>query len=156
MIHLKNISEYCRPGLLLALLVIVSLFVVGCVSTNSTVELSREVSDVFESGKIIPGYDYYYSGPAIKPIAIVAISKEIVFEKGFWMRVNMEQSPPWPLGVTNFYRTRNRYFGSYVLDLSGRRVGLWYSEDLFPIIFWGDDNKKVKIQIPTIWDSHFL
>lgn len=150
MIAHTNGYNFYRLSALTLFLCIISFFISACAVQERKLEMSREVNDIFESGKIVTEYNYYYSGSESQPRAIVATSKDISFKQGLWNAVAPTEKllERWNLHIDNRYRESNFYYGAYILDPKGKRVGLWYSYDTQPTIIWSEEGKKVTIYTP--------
>lgn len=160
MITHTNGYNFYQLSVLVLLLCFISFVISACAISGQKLEMSREVNDIFESGEIISEYNYYYSGPESRPRAIVAISKDVSFEQDLWNAVEPSEDllDRWNLHINNRYQESNFYFGAYILDPVGRRVGLWYSYETLPTIIWSEEDKKVTIYTPDIhvfpWKFH--
>lgn len=102
----------------------------ACSIPQVTFQRDAAVHDAFESAVILPGYDYYYSGPEDQPLAIVGIRRGLSFEPGFWKPIVLteKQLQDWVWIIQAHTRhTRNRYHGAKILDPDGREIGIWFS-----------------------------
>ena len=107
----------------------------GCASNHQArgnfgiLKLSREVSRIFESYKVLPEYNYYLSGSVTKPRAIMGIDRNYTLATGLWKEaadLTPEQLKKWVDQILGFLPP-TRTFGAYILDPNGQQVGIWYS-----------------------------
>ncbi|MEJ2101084.1 MAG: hypothetical protein P8X68_14070 [Desulfobacterales bacterium] len=98
---------------------------------SGSLKLSPEVSQIFQTYKVLPQYKYYFSGPDTKPTAIVGIDRNYTLDTQVWQAaadLTPEKLQNWVgqmLGFNPAWRT----FGAYILDGKGQPVGIWYSLD---------------------------
>lgn len=110
-----------------------------------------ELDAIFESGQILPDYQYYYSGPDAEPLAILGIRRDYHFEKGLWKEIALTESQfqKWLERIQNPYRSlRYRYDGSYIVDREGDRVGIWFSVIDRVTARIDSEKKKITVHIP--------
>ena len=107
----------------------------GCASNYEsrenlgTLKLSSEVSQIFQTYRVLPTHRYYYSGPDAKPKAIIGIDQNYTLNTRLWKEatdLNPEQLKRWVDQMLEF-RPPVRTFGSYILSANGEPVGIWYS-----------------------------
>jgi hypothetical protein len=100
----------------------------GCASLNyGSLQTSSAVTELFESGRILPDHRYYYSGFAQIPDAIVAIDQRYTLRSRVW---NYFDPTPdtlrnWVFRMTQVQSAPTQ--GSVILAPDGSRVGVWYS-----------------------------
>ncbi len=107
----------------------------GCASnpearqSNGTLKLSSEVSQIFETYRVLPNHRYYFSGSTAKPRAIIGIDQNYSLNSQLWKEaadLNSEQLKRWVDQMLGF-RPAARTFGSSILSGNGEQVGVWYS-----------------------------
>jgi hypothetical protein len=93
-------------------------------------QISREVSDLFESYQILPDHRYYHIGWDTRPYAIVALNEPYHITSKFWMPFDAESTVLQKrVDALEIFIERgyHRAYGYYLLDQAGNRIGLWYS-----------------------------
>ncbi|MBT8344752.1 MAG: hypothetical protein KJO60_09955 [Desulfofustis sp.] len=105
----------------------------GCAPCEECGSLKRqnEITFFFLNNKIVPDYDYYYSGRYQWPSAIMAIEPSYSIKSNFWKPVGLEgeELSEW-LKTTTIWKqsNRTRLNGAEILDPKGSRVGIFYSK----------------------------
>ncbi len=97
-----------------------------------SLRLNHDITASFEACTILPGYDYYYSGPEAQPDVILAVKKEYTFEKGLWKAIALDQKQlcDWMRVIDPDIRGgRSQYDGYAIYSGEGKEVGLWYSRN---------------------------
>ena len=139
-----------HPGVfaasMLALTILIGGLLVGCAMLSSSYRQSLDVSRQFEDGEIVPGYSYYVSGPASKPLAIVAIRQDYRLESEHWRGIDLDSASLKAL-VKRISHVLNAEYkadqmipnGAKIVDADGTMVGMWYSVyDYSPVTFLDD------------------
>ena len=124
---MQNPRPNSTHALILAMLLLAAT---ACVLPQVTFERDGQVHNAFESGLVLPGYDYYYSGPEAQPLAIVGIRHGLAFEQGFWKKVELDAEGlrDWLWVIKNDTRPpRDRYHGAKILAPDGSELGIWFS-----------------------------
>ncbi|MEJ2101083.1 MAG: hypothetical protein P8X68_14065 [Desulfobacterales bacterium] len=107
----------------------------GCASNkvarenSGSLKLSSEVSQIFQTYKVLPEYRYYITGSVTKPHVIMGIDQDYTFDSPLWQAaadLSPEQLKKWVDQMLGF-QIPTRTFGAYILDPGGKRVGIWYS-----------------------------
>ena len=137
---------------------IVSLVLSGCASTGvnrGRLERDRDIDNKFYAYEVLPDHRYYTSGGYDKPNAILAIHKDYELVTDLWLsipNVNSAQIRKWidTISPKENYRGSKGYFGAYILDPNGNRVGVWYSiQDTTVIKFLGEN--KLEVYTPDLF-----
>ena len=116
--------------LLLAALLSWAIMTGACALAQVTFQRDAKVNAAFETAVVLPGYDYYYSGPEARPLAIVGIRRGLQFEPGFWKPIALTEKElhDWLWVIRNDTRPpRDRYHGARILAPDGREIGVWFS-----------------------------
>ena len=98
---------------------------------SGSLKLSTEVSQIFQTYRVLPQYSYYFAGSDTQPTAIVGIDRNYTLDTSVWQAavdLTPEKLQNWVqqmLGFNPAWRT----FGAYILDGKGQPVGIWYSLD---------------------------
>ena len=137
-------------------LVVIHGTLIGCANTfkSSGVITSREATDIWHSYKILPNYNYYYSGPDAQPNYIIGIDDSYKLISNLWKPVDLtsEMLENW----FNYLRPRvGGYnplpYGAFITGPNGEKIGLWYS-----VLDWRltgsaklGENNEVTIIMPT-------
>ena len=103
----------------------------------------------FESHKILPEYNYYFTGSYYKPKAIIGIHRDYTLVSKLWKPVDLtaDRLNGWIEQMTNFKGYAFRNLGSNILNAEGQVIGIWYSpEDFTTIRMLGE--KQVSIYPP--------
>ena len=98
---------------------------------SGSLKLSTEVSQVFQTYKVLPQYRYYFAGSDTKPTAIIGIDPNYTLDTAVWQAavdLTPGQLQNWVQQMLGF-QPPARTFGAYILDGKGQSVGIWYSLD---------------------------
>jgi len=107
----------------------------GCASKQEArgnfgiLQLSTEVSQIFENYQVFPNYKYYFTGSETKPLAIMGINRNYTLVTQIWKEtadLNSEQLKRWVDQMLEF-RPPVRTYGAHILGADGEQVGIWYS-----------------------------
>ncbi len=120
----------------------------GIFSNYGNFKTSQEVTDAFETYRVLPGYNYYFVGPDARPNAIIGIKKEYTLESDIWKHVDMtpERLKFW-INQMNYQSFPAMLYGNYILDAAGNNIGIWYSLWDTTVVQAGED-KKVTVFLP--------
>jgi hypothetical protein len=118
----------------LALTILIGALLAGCTMISSNYRRSFDVSQQFENGEVVPGFRYYVSGPALKPIAIVAIREDYRLQSEHWRRIDLDNASLKALVERISYVLGAEYKedqmipnGARIISPDGAMVGMWYS-----------------------------
>ncbi len=112
-----------------------------------------DVTKTFESYRLNPSYNYYYSGPDSHPIALMGLSNKIKLEPDLWKPVKATQQKFKDLvaGMQSKLRPYNMSpWGFAILDDRGRRIGIWYSIPEATTIIRMKDKRTAEVYTPPI------
>ncbi len=121
-------SRAAIPATMIGLSLLVVAALAGCASPNyGSLKLSSEITELFESGRILPDHRYYYSGFAQIPDAIIAVDQAYSLRSRIW-----QYFEPTSATLSNWvYRIRATSgatpAGSLILGPDGGRIGAWYA-----------------------------
>jgi hypothetical protein len=129
-----------------------ALLLAGCAGSNAALRNSREVGRAFEVFHAYPDYRYWYLNQENNPYAVVGLEKSYGIQDQMWTPVDpnsktfekvvgLVQSFPVPGGVT---------YGAYIIDPTGRTIGVWYSS-MGAGIRVDPETKLVSIATGTPW-----
>lgn len=113
--------------------IVIQIVLTGCATTidkkGSGVISSREATAIWNSYKIFPNYNYYYSGPKSRPNFLIGIDDKYRLTSKFWIPIDLksEMLNNW----FNWYQPRVGYsqdpYGAFIVGANNERIGLWYS-----------------------------
>ena len=132
----------------------VALFLLGgCAACSDCGALRKrhEVTTIFSSYTVVPGYNYFYNGEILYPKAIMGVDKSFTLEGTFWTPIELteEQLTRWVTeinsrpGNNSAAGVNGRFEGFEILDPQGRRVGVWYSNFDWGVFKFPEENKIV-------------
>jgi hypothetical protein len=104
-------------------------------------ERSRDVTKTFETQRILPNHQYYYSGWGSVPYAVIGIQDKYKLRKGLWKKV--EITIPLLRSWVNQMDIIYGYppYGSRILDHKGNQIGVWYSSKQWTTIVIEEENQ---------------
>lgn len=124
----------------------------GCAAANyGAIRPSSEVNELFESYEVLGDHNYYYSGPAAIPNAIIGIHENYTLKSDLWKPVDLtqDQLKKWILLITNKRGFSIRIYGYHILDPQEEIVGVWYSSYNRTVVKMLDD-QHVVVHTPTV------
>lgn len=115
-----------------ALVLLAATVLAGCaarLADYGNIRPSDEVSQLFQRYEVLPGLDYYYSGPDAYPNFIIGIDKAFTLQSDYWKPVDLtpERLNAWInfMGQRALYRTHR--YGADIVGPGGEDIGVWYS-----------------------------
>lgn len=142
-----------RSIVLLLLVIGVGAALSGCLSCPEcgTLQRQNDISSMFWNYEVVPGYDYYYSGPEDRPSAVMAMDPSYTIQSSFWKPINLEGDELSKWMEDRFawkQSSRMRYNGAEILDPNGKRAGIFFSKfDDLVTKFQGD--KVIEVYPPS-------
>jgi hypothetical protein len=104
-------------------------------------ERSSEITNLFQTPKILPDHQYYYSGWGSVPYAIIAIDSRYKLRQGLWTKI--EATVPllrsWVREMDIIYGYPP--YGSKILDHNGQQLGVWFSSKQWTTIIIEEENE---------------
>jgi hypothetical protein len=135
------------------------LLLSSCVAVegvNGSLDRDRDLDNRFLDYEVLQDHKYYTSGGYDRPDAIIAIHRDYELDDtaGLWVHfpnVDYWQMRKWidTIAPEQNYRYSNGYFAAYILDPEGKRIGAWYSIDVFTSVKFLEDN-KVLVYTPDV------
>lgn len=121
------------------LLIWMLIIFVGCDEQYGRIHSSLKVSQMFETYEVLDDYKYYFSGSDVKPDGIIGIHKNYTLDSSLWKPVDLtsQQLQSWIEIITNYHGVTFSNYGAFILDPSGKQIGVWYSQ-------WGEGTIKMK------------
>ena len=98
-------------------------------ATYGSFRRSREVDKLFETYQVLPDFIYYYSGPDAQPTAILGIRTDYSLRSRLWKEVVLTQPQlrAWVDRMNDHIDFAPTPCGFFILDKTGKAVGLFYS-----------------------------
>jgi len=134
------------------LLVLIQLTLIGCASVPeraSGIRASQAATDIWHSYQILPNYKYYYAGSDARPSYIIGIDDRYQLTSKLWKPVDL--TPEMLKNWINYVEPRVGYdpslYGADITDLSGQRVGLWYSVNDWRRLGTASVNEKMQVSV---------
>ena len=95
------------------------------------IHYSLKVSQMFETNEVLDDYKYYFSGSDDKPRGIIGIHKNYTLDSSLWKPVDLtsQQLKSWMDNISNYHRITFSNYGAFILDPSGKQIGVWYSKE---------------------------
>ena len=118
---------------LLALFVFLMAFTAECATLYKNygkIEPNGKVTQSLELYQIDPDLNYYISGSASYPNAIIGLKNSYTLDSDRWKKIEM--TPAVLKDLVSNMQSRALQFGGYlqgsvILDDKGRQLGIWYS-----------------------------
>ncbi len=93
-------------------------------------QISREVTEIFESYQVLPDHRYYHIGWDTRPYAIVGLKEPYHITSKLWLEFDADsETLKKRIDALEIFKERGyiRAWGYYLLDKAGNRIGVWYS-----------------------------
>jgi hypothetical protein len=103
-------------------------------------ERDKEVTQIFETYKVLPDHKFFTSGPGNIPYAIMGIHETYTLRKGLWKEVKLTTQllRSWIYQMDTIYGYPP--YGSKILDDTGKQVGIWYSSKQWTTVIMEENN----------------
>jgi hypothetical protein len=120
--------------ILMATVISVMLFMAGSKAPAAFGDYGKivprsDVTQAFDSYRIDPNLNYYFSGSDVWPDAIIGVNKDYTLDSTFWKKI--EATPGVLKNLVSGMKTRpdkaSDPDGYAVLDDKGKQIGVWYS-----------------------------
>ena len=100
----------------------------------------KEVTQIFETYKVLPDHKYFTCGSGNIPFAIIGIHETYTLRKGLWKEVNLTTQllRSWTYQMDTIYGYPP--YGSKILDDNGKQVGIWYSSKQWTTVIMEENN----------------
>jgi hypothetical protein len=104
-------------------------------------ERSREVTQAFETPRILKNHQYYFYGWGAVPYAIIAIDRKYTLRKGLWsaVEVTVPLLRSWVHQMDSIYGYPPA--GFRILDNKGNPLGVWYSSKQWTTVVIEENNQ---------------
>lgn len=135
----------------------VLLLCMGCAGTFSKnyggITPDADATKAFETYQINANYNYYISGSAVYPNALMGLDKAYTLDSDLWKKIE-----PTPQGFREIVQNmqtkaldlRQYQHGFAILDDSGKRIGIWYSLLSVRTVVRNKGGGKVSIFTPDL------
>ncbi|MFA5181487.1 MAG: hypothetical protein WC405_09230 [Syntrophales bacterium] len=141
-----------KVGLLMVLFVV--LLLAGCLGGRyGSILPDGQVSNDFDSFKIDPGMNYYYSGPDLFPNALIGLKKQYALDSDLWKPI--EPTPKsfrdMILHMQEKAREYNEFQHGFIMyDDKGQPIGIWYSILKARTFTQMGEGNKVRVYTPDL------
>ncbi len=133
-----------KPFILFTVMLMTIMILWGCSGNYGLIQRSREAGRSFETYQVYDDHNYYFSGPANIPYAIIGIHKDYELKTRLWKRVDLtsDQLRVWlDLGMQSSLGFPPH--GSYIFGPDGQKIGIWYSIFSGTVVRMENDNVVV-------------
>ncbi len=129
---MKNRKTVLRGWVSGILMLLTFALLAGCAANSGRLAVNHEVTNAFRQARVLPDYNYYFSGREYQPRAILGIHKDYRLGEGLlWRRVKLTQGKlaAWisQINSSDMANFRSGYRGYSIYDAEGREIGVWYS-----------------------------
>ena len=129
------------------------LFSFGCAGLLSgnygKIVPDGNVTQAFENYQVSPGLNYYISGSAVRPNAIIGIDKNSILSSKLWKKI--ELTPPILKDLVESMKDEVYILhGFNILDNKGNDIGDWYSILSARTLVKIEEDNKVIVFTPDI------
>ena len=138
--------------------VILALFILAGCATGANygkLERNRDLDNMFLRYEVLPEHRYYSTGGFDAPEAILAVHTDYELDNSgdLWRgvpNVDYGQMRIWidTIAPEQNYRYSNGYFAAYILNPTGKRVGVWYSIEPQTTVKFLEGN-KIQVRTPN-------
>jgi hypothetical protein len=138
--------------------VILALFILAGCATGANygkLERNRDLDNMFLRYEVLPDHRYYSTGGFDAPEAILAVHTDYELDNSgdLWRgvpNVDYGQMRIWidTIAPEQNYRYSNGYFAAYILNPTGKRVGVWYSIEPQTTVKFLEGN-KIQVRTPN-------
>jgi len=148
--------EWAWRCIVLNLALFLVLIAMGC-AVNVRLggqQVSREVTQVFESYQVLPDHRYYHIGWDTRPYAIVGLKEPYHITSKFWIAFDADsETLKKRIDALEIFYERGypRAYGYYILDKAGNRIGVWYSSISIFSASVNNTNNTVTITMDRPW-----
>jgi hypothetical protein len=141
------------------------ILLAGCAVTGDiygTTARDRDLDNMFLNYEVLQDYNYFTSGGYDRPNAILLIHKDYELDNpaNLWVPityVDYNQMRKW-VSVISSEQDANRsynYYAAYILDQKGKKVGVWYSVEIFATVKFLEGN-KIFVYTPDLFRNYSI
>ena len=136
-----------------ALFLLLMYTITGCSFNQAYFQRNFDVTKAFEAFQILPDHTYYYSGPDMKPNAIIGINKDYSLIPGNWKAMVLTNNKMKKFIDTMKFQDGSEYSldpnGAAIISPDGKQIGVWYSVWRYSTVKIVKDN-QISIFVPMI------
>jgi len=156
-----------RRNSLFALLVAVLTLIMlagyaSAANIYGTLDRDRDLDNMFRNYEVLQDHNYYVSGGYARPNAILLIHKDYELDNpgNLWVQfpyVDYNQMRKWVYVISSEQDADRSggYYAAYILDQKGKRVGVWYSVEVFATVKFLEGN-KILVYTPDLNQNSIL
>ncbi|MFA6412566.1 MAG: hypothetical protein WCW53_07690 [Syntrophales bacterium] len=141
-----------KVGLTMILLMV--FLMAGCLEGRyGNIFPDGQVSKDFDSFKIDPGMNYYYSGPDLYPNALIGLKKQYVLDSDLWkpIKPTPESFRDMIIHMQDKAREYREFqHGFLMYDDKGQPIGVWYSILKARTFTQMGEGNKVRVYTPDL------
>ncbi len=134
------------------LLMLLSGLLIGCSAQSSHLKKSYSVEYQFENKLLYEGLTYYYSGTMDDPLALVALTPDVVLDSDDWTPTNMTPKllDAWmqAFKMEPWIEYNQIPDGAVIADPQGKTVGYYYSVWRYPQVRFTTSD-RIEIEQPV-------
>jgi hypothetical protein len=152
---IKDLYKNKMPLIVTCILfIVIQAAFFGCFESYGRLKSSLEIDKMFEEHKVLADHSYFYSGPEMRPNAIIGIDNNYTLNSTLWKPVDLtpEQFKEWIDFMTDYLGYTLFNYGSLILDPTGKRLGVWYSPLNWTIVKMESD-ESVVVHTPN-WNPY--
>lgn len=129
----------------------------GCLQGYGNIRTDEHVTGLFRGHKKLDQYRYYYNGRRSMPWAVIGIDGKYQLKSRFWTPIHDQNTMFGELIDRVYHTVSDLPEGAYILDPSGRQIGIWYSNWRYTTVKMAG-SEVVNIYSPYTPESgiHFL
>ncbi len=127
-----------------------------------TLDRDRDLDNLFRNYEVLQDHNYYVSGGYDRPNAILLIHKDYELDNpgNLWVPfpyVDYNQMRKWVYVISSEQDADRSggYYAAYILDQDGKRVGVWYSVEVFTTVKFLAGN-KIQVYTPELNQNSIL
>lgn len=115
----------------------------GCTGGFARFERDAGLTRILTEYQVLPEYRYYTVGPFNEPEAILGVQRDYELDSTLWREVSLTPSllQRWLGNIEGRVLGGSAYYGSYIIDSTGNRLGIWYSAVPWTTVRPGDGNR---------------
>ncbi len=116
------------PRMIAAGVLMLAVLTAGCAVNWGSIRYSPEATRIFKTYQVLPDHRYYYTGRDSMPDAIIGIDNRYTLVTRFWHEVDPDTEKFKKMTDNIWIKTDERNArGAWIMEPSGKRVGIWYS-----------------------------
>jgi len=130
-------------------IVILSLFLIGCVGASGKLKSNPALLEQYRGGALSKTYNYYYCGRSSIPYAVVGIDNTYGFNDRLWFKIESEQAVYEKISnLSDLHMDSGPIVGSDILDGQGNKIGVWFSRYRYTPVRVDNESRMVEVFNP--------